>query len=93
MMDHGPGARGPGSSGEGDKGRTERWTAWTPTASGTHPPEVLRTPGTTGETGAEVERLCDAACLGPWNNRAMREWMKQNQRTLLGRKGIHTYIG
>lgn len=64
-----------------------------PATSGTHPPEVLRAPGTAGETGVEVEHLCDAACLGLWNDHAMREWMEQKQRTLLGRKGIHTYIG
>lgn len=66
--------------------------AWTPAASGTHPRlEVLWTPGTTGETGAEVEQLCDGTCLGPWNDRAMSEWMKQNQKNII-RKERHTYI-
>lgn len=39
-----------------------------------HPPplRVLWTPGTPGETGAEVEQLCSDACSGPWNDRAMR---------------------
>jgi len=81
-----PEPEAPGAAAGGIKGgRTDGRLGLLPT------PQVLRTPGTTGETGAEVEQLCDVTRSGPWDDRAMREWMKQNQKNII-RKERHTYI-